>query len=114
MLYFTIKTLVSALVIAAISEIAKRYTLISGLIAAIPLTSVLAFTWIYLETKDANKIIETSNTIIWLIMPSISFFALLSYLLKKEMAFGLAMAISLVFMLLGYGLFLWIKKSLGY
>jgi uncharacterized membrane protein (GlpM family) len=114
MLYFTVKTLVTALVIAAISELSKRYSLVAGVLAAIPLTSILAFIWIYVETKDTSKIVDISTSIIWLIVPSITFFIALNYFLKKEIAFVYALPTSLLIMLAGYGVFIAIKNKLGY
>ena len=74
MLYLLIKTLITALVVVAISEIAKRSSLLAGLIASIPLTSFLAFIWLYWETKDPYKIIDLSYSIILMIIPSFVFF----------------------------------------
>ena len=58
MFYFLIKTFITALIIASISELSRRYTLWAALLASLPLTSILAFIWIYWETQDNTKIIE--------------------------------------------------------
>ena len=58
MIYLIIKTLISAIVIVLVSEIAKRSTLMAGLIASIPLTSFLAFIWLYWETNNSQKVID--------------------------------------------------------
>jgi hypothetical protein len=42
MLYLAIKALLSGLIVAAVSEIAKRYPGLGGLVASLPLISVLA------------------------------------------------------------------------
>ncbi|MFA6988937.1 MAG: hypothetical protein WC197_02605 [Candidatus Gastranaerophilaceae bacterium] len=42
-----------AVIIATVSEIAKKYTLLGGLIAAMPITTLLSITWIYLDKKDS-------------------------------------------------------------
>ena len=44
---FLIKTILSALVIAGVSELAKKYSLLAALLASLPLTSILAFVWLY-------------------------------------------------------------------
>lgn len=49
MLYYTIKILLSSLIIVAVSEIAKRSTMLGALLASLPLTSLLAlsgYIWI--------------------------------------------------------------------
>ena len=50
-MYTIIKIIFTALVIVIISEIAKRSTLIAGIVASIPLTSLLAFMWLYFDTQ---------------------------------------------------------------
>ena len=73
-MYLIIKTLVTALVIVAISEIARRSSIFAGILASIPLTSVLAMTWLYFDTKNVKSVIELSNSVLLLIPPSIVFF----------------------------------------
>ena len=73
-MYLIIKTLVSALVIVAVSEIAKKYTWAAAVIVSIPLTSLLAFIWLYFDTKDTQKVIDLSLSTIVMTLPSIIFF----------------------------------------
>ena len=63
-MYLVIKTIVTALVIVAISEIARRSSLFAGILASIPLTSVLAMTWLYFDTRNVKSVIELSNSLI--------------------------------------------------
>ena len=56
MLYYTIKILLSSLVLVAVSEIAKRSSTLGALLASLPLTSLLAFVWLYLDTGDVQKV----------------------------------------------------------
>ena len=59
-MYFLIKTLISAIIIVSVSEIAKKYTWAAAIIVSIPFTSLLAFMWLYYDTKDVQKIIDLS------------------------------------------------------
>lgn len=111
-MYFFLKVAITALVVAAVSELARRYSLIAAALASLPLTSILAFVWTYQDTKDPQAIIELSYGILWLIVPSCLFFVLLPVLLKSGVKFYPALALSCVAMMAGYGLFLWIKKSI--
>ena len=61
MIYFLIKTLITAIVVVIVAEIAKRSSLLAGLIVSIPLTTFLAMVWLYWETKDTKKIIPIFN-----------------------------------------------------
>ena len=81
-MYLVIKTIVTALVIVAISEIARRSSLFAGILASIPLTSVLAMTWLYFDTRNVKSVIELSNSVLLLIPPSIIFFLNFPFLLK--------------------------------
>jgi hypothetical protein len=94
MLYFLLKTFISAVLIAGISELSRRYTLWAALLASLPLTSILAFIWIYCEQKDPQKIIELSYSIFWLVIPSLVFFLVLPLLLKHGIAFTWSMLIA--------------------
>jgi hypothetical protein len=93
-LYYIIKVLVSSALIVLITEIAKRNGTIAGLIASIPLVSLLAIIWLYLDTKDIVRVRELSISIFWLVLPSLAFFLLLPYLLRKNVQFWWAMLLS--------------------
>lgn len=59
----------------------------AGILASIPLISVLGFIWLYLDTKDIEKISNLSTSIFWLVIPSLSLFVTLPILLKKGIGF---------------------------
>lgn len=111
MLYFIIKILVTAVIVAAIAELSRRFSLFAAALASLPLVSILAFVWIYIDTKDTQKIITMSYDIFWLVLPSLAFFLLLPFLLKQGVAFWLALLIACVSMSFLYGLTIWIMKT---
>ena len=76
-MYFLIKILLSAVVIAAVSEIGKKYTWSAAILVSLPLTSILAFVWLYLDTRDIQKVIDLSLSTIVMTIPSIIFFMIL-------------------------------------
>ncbi len=94
MLYYAVKVIVSALVIVAVSEIAKRSTGFAAFLASLPLTSLLAFVWLRLEGTQAEKIGELSGQIFWLIIPSLLLFPLLPLLIRYGLGFWAALAAS--------------------
>lgn len=102
MTYLIFKLLVSALIIVAVSEIAKRSTLAGALLVSLPTISLLAMIWLYIDTKDTGKVAQLSQSIFWLIFPSFSLFLALPVLLKKGMGFYPALAASIAIMLLLY------------
>ena len=85
---FLLKTLLTALLVAGISALGKRYTALAAILASLPLTSMLAMTWLYADTRDNQKIIELSKGIFWAVLPSLLFFLTLPVLLKWGVRFG--------------------------
>ena len=78
MLQYIIKIIVSAILIAAISEISKRSSLCGGILAAVPLLSVIALIWLFAETRDTEKVSQLSISIFWLVIIYVFAFALLA------------------------------------
>jgi len=107
---FLIKVLVSALLVAAISEVARRSSLLGALLASLPVTSLLAFIWLYRETGDAQKVAALSADILWLVLPSLLLFALLPLLLRQGWNFWLSLATSCAATAVAYGATTWLLK----
>lgn len=53
--YFLFKTLITALIVAGVSELSHRFSFMAALIASLPLTTLLAFIWIYLDSGNTKK-----------------------------------------------------------
>ncbi len=111
--YYAIKVLLSALLIVAISEIAKRSSLLGALFASIPFVSILAFVWLYLETGSAEKIPALSLGIFWLVIPSLLLFAVLPGLLKLGWNFWPSLIVSIMLTSAAYLLMLRLLKTFG-
>ena len=113
MFYIALKFIITAGVVVGVSEIAKRSSYFAAMLAALPLTSILAMVWIYVDTKDSEKIVELSYGIFWLVLPTLLFFILLPALLKNHIGFWPSMIISLAVMVVFYLLFAFFGKRLG-
>ena len=96
MTYYLVKIFVSTVLIVVISEIAKRSTFIGAILASVPLVSVLAMIWLYIDTKDVTRISNLSISIFWLVIPSLTLFLALPLLLKQGLNFYLSIGISIV------------------
>jgi F0F1-type ATP synthase assembly protein I len=96
--YYVIKLVISALLILVISELAKRSSLLGGLIASLPLVSILAFLWLYIDTRSLEKVSALSQSIFWLVLPSLSLFLALPWLLRKTENFYLSLGLSVAVM----------------
>lgn len=94
MTYFLIKVAISAILIAAISEIARRYSGIAALLASLPLTSLLAFIWLHMEATPPEQIAALSIQVFWLVIPSLALFVLLAALLRHGWQFWPSLGVS--------------------
>ena len=110
-MYLILKTLISAIIIVVVSEIAKRYTWTAAIIVSLPLTSLLAFVWLYWDTKDTQKVIELSYSTIVMSIPSFVFFIVLPLLLKFKQNFILSIILSILSTALAYIIFMFIVKK---
>ena len=88
MLATAIKIAVTAVLVVAISEVAKRSSLLGAVLASIPLTSVLAMVWLYADTGDAEKVAELATGIFWLVLPSLALFIALPLLIRAGWGFA--------------------------
>ena len=96
MTYYLVKIAITTTLIVTISEIAKRSTLVGAVLASIPLISVLAMFWLYLETKDTSQVGTLATSVFWLILPSLVLFITLPLLLKQGMNFYPSIALSIL------------------
>jgi len=98
-LFFLVKLIVSAFIIAGVSELAKKMPSLGGLIAAMPLTTLLALIWLYVDTSDYELAYTFTRSVLFAIIPTIFFFISALYLFKKGASFITILAISFVIFL---------------
>jgi hypothetical protein len=82
--HYALKIGLSALILVAVAEVAKRSTFWAAALASLPLTSLLAFVWLYLDTGDTQKVATLAGGIFWLVLPSLLLFVLLPLLLRDR------------------------------
>ena len=99
-----IKLLISSGIIVLVSEIAKKSTYFGGLIASIPIISVMSMVWLYIDTKDIESVRNLSNSILWMIIPSVSLFISLPILLRTGIGFYLSILLSIIITIGCYGI----------
>ena len=95
MAYYIVKIVVTTALIVLISEISKRHSLVAAILASIPLVSVIAMVWLYIDTKDVNSVGALASNIFWLVIPSLALFISLPILLKSGVNFYVSLAISI-------------------
>lgn len=112
-MYYALKIILSAGLIMAISEIAKRSSYWGGIMASLPLISIIAFIFLYEETKDIKAISSLSTDIFWLVIPSLALFVMLPLLLKKGVNFYASLGLSCLVTIVCYYLMTLVLKKFG-
>ena len=101
------------MIVSAVSEIARRYPGWGGLLASLPLTSLLAMLWLWRDSGDAEKVAELSQSTIWFFVPSVPLFIALPLLIRSGIGFWASMAIVVAGTLALYALMFWAAPRLG-
>ena len=114
MLSFLAKAVFSGTMVALIATIAKRYPGWGGLLASLPLTSLLAITLLWVDTRDTAKVEALSWSINLFILPSLPIFVALPLMLRHGVGFLVAMAIAIAATLMLYALVFWALPKLGF
>jgi len=102
MLYLLIKALISGLIIAIVSEVARRSPGFGALIASLPLVSILAIIWLWRDTGDTERIAAHAFSTFWFVLPSLPMFLAFPWALRHGVDFWIAMAGSCVLTILCY------------
>jgi len=113
MTYYLVKIIVTTGLIVLISEVAKRSSLIGAILASIPIVSVLAMTWLYVDTRDVSKVSALASSVFWLVLPSLALFIALPVLLKQGVNFYLSMTISILITIGCYWLMVYVLGQFG-
>ena len=113
MLYLFIKAALSGAIVAAVSEIARRYPTWGGLVASLPLTSLLAMLWLWRDTRDEQRVAELAISTFWFFLPSIPLFLVLPWMLRSGVGFWAAIAIAVAGTLALYAVWFWAAPRLG-
>lgn len=113
MLYLIVKAAVSGVLIAIISEVAKRYPGLGGLIASLPLVSVLGMIWLWRDRPDVENMAAHSQATFWFVLPSLPMFLVIPWLLRNGTSFWLALAIGCALTIALYAGMLFIGPRLG-
>jgi uncharacterized membrane protein (GlpM family) len=106
------KYLITAGVVVLISEVAKKSDRLGGLIAALPLVTVLALTWLYVENQSSEKISNHAYYTFWYVLPTLPMFLIFPYLLKK-FGFWITLSLSMMITLIIFYIFAKVMKSFG-
>lgn len=83
MAWIITKYLLTAAVVVFVSEMAKRSDKLGGLIAALPMVTVLALIWLYVEDQPVEKIANHAWYTFWYVVPTLPMFLVFPWLLQR-------------------------------
>jgi hypothetical protein len=113
MLYAAIKALLSGVIIATVSEVAKRNPAIGAIILSLPLISILAFIWLWIDTSDKEGIAALAQSTFWFVLPTLPMFLALPALLRGGMGFWPALGLACAMTVLLYAAMVWALGRFG-
>jgi hypothetical protein len=113
MVYFIIKCALSGIIIAVVSEIAKRSPSFGALIVSLPLVSLLGILWLWRDTGDAERIASLAQSTFWYVLPSLPMFLILPAMLRAGIGFWLSMGATCALTILLYFITAWSLAKFG-
>ena len=113
MVYFFLKAAISGLLVAAVSVVARRYPGFGGLIASLPLISVLGMIWLWRDTQDPVRMAAHAEGTFWFVLPSLPMFLLIPALLRQGWPFWAALALGCALTIALYAAMTWVGPRFG-
>jgi uncharacterized membrane protein (GlpM family) len=112
MQYLIVKYLVTAGVVVLVSELAKRSDKLGGLVAALPLVTVLTLIWLYVEQQPVSKIANHAWYTFWYVIPTLPMFLAFPLLLPK-IGFWPTLLACVVITMICFGVFAVVVRRFG-
>ena len=106
------KYFLTAGVVMLVSELAKRSDRLGGLIAAMPLVTVIVLIWLYLSHQPAEKIANHAWYTFWYVIPTLPMFLIFPILFPK-LGFWLSLGVSVIVTMMFFVLFAVVVKKFG-
>lgn len=113
MLSFFAKAAFAGLMVALIATVARRYPGWGGLLASLPLVSVLAMILLYGETRDPEAVARLSLAAFWFFLPSVPMFLIIPGLLRAGVGFLPTMFVACATTILLYVGMNWLAPRVG-
>ena len=83
MAWLITKYLITAAVVVLVSEAAKRSDRLGGLLGALPMVTILALIWLYVEHQSQQKIANHAWYTFWYVVPTLPMFLIFPALLPR-------------------------------
>ena len=106
---YLIKIIIAVVVIVLVTELSKKDTKLAALLLALPIISFTAYTMIWFESKDTEKIAKLANENFIYVLPVIPILPLFSWMLKNDYGYFTSMIMVIILMII---LFYLLQKML--
>ncbi|MDK2125975.1 DUF3147 family protein [Parachitinimonas caeni] len=103
---------ITAALVVVISEVAKRSDRLGGLIAALPLVTILTLIWLQVERQTPERIANHAWYTFWYVVPTLPMF-LLFPALQSRLGFWPALLASALLTLVCFVLFAMLLRRFG-
>jgi len=113
MLYLAIKAALSGIIIATVSEVARRSPSLGALIVSLPLVSLLGILWLWHDTGDTMRIAAHAQSTFWYVLPTLPMFLLLPALLRHGVGFWPTLAACCTLTIVLYLVTVWLLAKFG-
>ena len=113
MLYLFIKAAISGVIVAIVSEVAKRYPGFGALIASLPLVSVLGMMWLWRDKPDIANMAAHVEATFWFVLPSLPMFLIFPAMVRYGLGFWPALGFSCLLTMGLYSLTIWALSRFG-
>lgn len=90
--------------VSVIAYLSRKNTTIGGLIASLPLI-FLALVWMYRDVSSIQSMIDLSQYIFWMVIPSLIFFIVFPIFLRMNFPFYGALIISSLILIVTYAVY---------
>lgn len=111
--YLLVKAGLSGVIIAAVSEIARRNAGFGALVASLPLVSILGMIWLWRDTGEADRLAAHAEATFWYVLPSLPMFLLIPFLIRRGAGFWPALLVGCALTVGLYLLMTWVGPRLG-
>ena len=112
MAWIIAKYFLTAAVVVLVSEVAKRSDKLGGFVAALPLVTVLALIWLYVEKQPQEKIANHAWYTFWYVVPTLPMFLVFPLLLPR-IGFWPTLLVCVVITVLCFALFALAVRRFG-
>ncbi|HZP69047.1 MAG TPA: DUF3147 family protein [Pseudolabrys sp.] len=113
MLYLVIKAALSGIIIAIVSEVARRSPTLGALIVSLPLVSILGILWLWHDTGDAERIAAHAQSTFWYVLPTLPMFLVMPAMLRHGIGFWPTLAVCCTLTFAFYLTTIWVLQKFG-